>query len=66
MVLNQTSTPLARQSSGRYTPIYQLLKMVSFKQIRDHLAHHGPQSDFYPISQVEFWPGYTPMRIVKD
>jgi hypothetical protein len=33
--------------------------MVSLKQVRDHLAHHDPQSDFHPICQVEFRLCYT-------
>jgi hypothetical protein len=36
--------------------------MVSLKQIRDHLARNGPQLDFHPISQVEFWACYTPVH----
>jgi hypothetical protein len=42
--------------------VHQPLKMVSLKQIRDHLARHGPQSDFHPISQVGYRPRYTPVH----
>ncbi len=34
--------------------VHQPLKMVPLSLIKDHLARHGHQSDFYPVAQVDF------------